>query len=343
MKNILVVDNHPVMLKLMNRLLEKKDHCVRTAEDGLSALDTLNTFTPDVIFIDLVMPNITGDKLCRIIRSMPKLKNAYIVILSAIAAEENVDFIGFGANACIAKGPFDKLSKHIIDVVDRLDHQDSQGFSEEIIGLKEIYKREITKELISSKRHTEIVISNIAEGILELTTDARILFANPTGISLLGLPEEKLLGSHFAEIFQSNNDKLKIRNMLEGVREKTQVISENSPVSFNGKQISITISSVNDEEYHSIIVILNDITERKRAEKALLESEEKYRSILESIDEGYYELDLSGSFTFFNSSISKTFGYPGRDLMGKKIWKFTDEENSAKEYETLRQVRESGI
>ena len=65
MKDILVVDNHPVVLKFMSRLLEKHGHRVWTAEDGLAALDILKTLTPHIIFIDLVMPNISGDKLCR--------------------------------------------------------------------------------------------------------------------------------------------------------------------------------------------------------------------------------------------------------------------------------------
>lgn len=66
-KKILVVDNHPLMLNFMSRLLEKEGHQVLTAEDGLSALEVLKIFTPDVIFIDLIMPHIGGEKLCQII------------------------------------------------------------------------------------------------------------------------------------------------------------------------------------------------------------------------------------------------------------------------------------
>ncbi|MBW2194401.1 MAG: response regulator [Deltaproteobacteria bacterium] len=86
-KKILVVDNHPVMLKLMNKLLGGEGHEVWTAQDGLSALNILKTSVPDTVFVDLVMPNISGDKLCRIMRGMSKLKDTHIVILSAIAAE----------------------------------------------------------------------------------------------------------------------------------------------------------------------------------------------------------------------------------------------------------------
>ena len=58
-----------------------------TAEDGLSALEILKTYTPDVIFVDLVMPNIDGKRLCKIIRGKKELKDVYLIILSAVAAE----------------------------------------------------------------------------------------------------------------------------------------------------------------------------------------------------------------------------------------------------------------
>ncbi len=87
MKKILVVDNDLLILEFVNDILSKEGHQVLTAEGGLSALDILKTYTPDIMFIDLVMPNIDGKKLCKIIRKTPKLRDVYIVILSALAAE----------------------------------------------------------------------------------------------------------------------------------------------------------------------------------------------------------------------------------------------------------------
>ena len=85
MKKILAVDNDRIMRRFMTKLLEKEGHQVVTAEDGLNALDILKTYTPDVMFVDLVMPNIDGEMLCRIIRDMQKFNDTYLVILSSIA------------------------------------------------------------------------------------------------------------------------------------------------------------------------------------------------------------------------------------------------------------------
>jgi len=57
------------------------------------------------------------------------------------------------------------------------------------------------------------------------------------------------------------------------------------------------------------------INNRKKAEEALKESEEKYRTILESMEEGYYEVDLSGNLTFFNDSTARMLGYTKDEIM----------------------------
>ena len=201
MKKILAVDNHPVMLKFMTSLLEKEGHQVLTAKDGLSALDILDTYSPNIVFVDLVMPNIDGKKLCRIIRRRPGLRGVYIIVLSAIAAEENIDVTEFGANACIAKGPFDKMAKNILLLINQLESEDSSCPQEKIIGLGDIYSREITKELLSVKRHFEVILKSMSDGVLEVASGGRIVYANAEATSLLGMSEEELLASRFYELF----------------------------------------------------------------------------------------------------------------------------------------------
>jgi hypothetical protein len=56
----------------------------------------------------------------------------------------------------IAKGPFNKTAKHIDAVLDQSDLATSSDLSEKTIGLEDIYQRQITKELLSSKRHSEV-------------------------------------------------------------------------------------------------------------------------------------------------------------------------------------------
>jgi diguanylate cyclase (GGDEF)-like protein/PAS domain S-box-containing protein len=89
--------------------------------------------------------------------------------------------------------------------------------------------------------------------------------------------------------------------------------------------------------------IIHDITERKQAEEALRQSEEKYRTILETIEEGYCEVDLTGNFTFFNDSMCRIFGYPKEELMGMNNRQYTDRENAKKLYQAFQQVYRTGV
>ncbi|MBW2429734.1 MAG: PAS domain S-box protein [Deltaproteobacteria bacterium] len=84
------------------------------------------------------------------------------------------------------------------------------------------------------------------------------------------------------------------------------------------------------------------INERNRALEALKESEEKYRTILENIEEGYYEIDFEGYFIFGNDSLSKILGAPKMDLRFMNFWEFMDEKNAELIYETFLECRRSG-
>lgn len=85
-----------------------------------------------------------------------------------------------------------------------------------------------------------------------------------------------------------------------------------------------------------------DVTEIIEAQEALKASEEKYRTILETIEDGYYEVDLAGNFTFFNDAICRILGYSPDELMGMNNRAYTDEFNAKKLYETFNRVFRTG-
>jgi PAS domain S-box-containing protein len=274
-KKILVVDNHLLVLRLMENLLTEMGHEVVTAQDGLSALEILETYNPDVMFVDMIMPNIDGERLCRIIRCTPELKNVYLVVLSAIAAERNLDFTAFGADACIAKGPSREVAENVAALLRQLDQQ---KIAPAILGLDGVHQREITKELLSSRKHFEIIINNMAEGVLEITQGGKIIFINPSASSLIGLEEEKILGTEFPMLF-SDLHRTRVRELLQKAGHGAQIVPENTPLILNDRQITLHLLPLHDENSCTITVIIRDITEWKTNEKEL----ETYRYHLEDL------------------------------------------------------------
>ena len=78
------------------------------------------------------------------------------------------------------------------------------------------------------------------------------------------------------------------------------------------------------------------------SDAALRESEEKYRTILDNIEDGYFEVDLKGNFTFFNDALCRLIGYSPGAMAGMNNREYMDEENAKKVLQTFNQVYETG-
>ena len=84
------------------------------------------------------------------------------------------------------------------------------------------------------------------------------------------------------------------------------------------------------------------LQERRQAQQALQESEERYRSILEQMDDVYYEVDLAGNFTFLNESSCRKFGYLREELMGKSYGLTVPEDDIKRLFAACKAVFKSG-
>jgi len=88
--------------------------------------------------------------------------------------------------------------------------------------------------------------------------------------------------------------------------------------------------------------IARDVTELWLTRKVIEESEKKYRTILKSIEDGYFEVDIKGNFVFFNESMCKILGYSSQELKGMNNRHFMSEETSKKVFQTFSQVYRTG-
>ena len=265
-KKILLVDDDRVLLKFANDLLEKEGHEVATAQDGFAALNLLTSFYPDIMFFDLIMPKIDGDKLCHIVRKMPHLKDCYLVILSAAVAELDFDHTEIGADAYIAKGPFDVMAKHVLAAIEASEVPRKDGEPKPIKGLESIYARQLTKELLSRNRHLETILESMSEGILEVFS-GKVVYANARAFAMFGIDKGLLLASYPPDLFDGEvRDKL--AGILKSGSAKRFEIGTNNPVDFGGRLMTITCIPVKGEPLTTILLI-TDVTERKQLELRL--------------------------------------------------------------------------
>ena len=265
-KKILLVDDDRLMLKYLTDLLEREGHEVASAQDGFAALNLLTSFFPDIMFFDLIMPKIDGDKLCQIVRNMPHLKDCYLVILSGAVAELDFDHTEIGADAYIAKGPFDTTARHVLGAIEAADAPPQDDDDKAIKGLESVYARRLTKELLSRNRHLETILESMAEGILEVYS-GKIVYVNAAAVSIFGLPPEKLLAARPQDLFEGEIQS-HLAALIESDEDKLTDINPNTVIELNGRLVTIKSIPVKNDP-STFIILIEDITERKKLEMRL--------------------------------------------------------------------------
>lgn len=187
------------------------------------------------------------------------------------------------------------------------------------------------------------ITTNVSEGILRSTPEEGLIYVNDAFVEMFGYDSREEAMSvepiHFYAERESRDE------WLEKLKEEGQV--RNEEVLFQRKDGStfwgLENSTIVEKDGATYIDgVVNDISEMKLAEEALRESEEKYRSILRNIEEGYFETDLEGSFTFFNRSLVDTLGYEPVEMHGMNNREYMDEENAKKVFSAFNKVYETG-
>lgn len=200
------------------------------------------------------------------------------------------------------------------------------------------------QELLDKERETFFPILHKAPyGIALIDNYGRFIYINPEFTNITGYTVEDIFAgrdwfhraSPFPEYRQEIISSLKRDAIQKRVEKIFSVVCKNGEM----KEMEFKPTLLDDGR---IVVVLSDITERKRAEDALKESEEKYRTILENIEDGYFEVDIAGNFTFFNDSLCRMLGYSKEEMVGMNDRKYTDQENAKKLYQAFNKVYRTG-
>ncbi len=106
MGKILLVDDHPEILRLLQFALRNAGHTLLTAADGGEALETIRAERPDVIVLDVVMPVLDGFRVLNRVKTDPELSHTVVIMLTARSHTEDVALgLDIGADFYLCK-PF---------------------------------------------------------------------------------------------------------------------------------------------------------------------------------------------------------------------------------------------
>jgi PAS domain S-box-containing protein len=210
-------------------------------------------------------------------------------------------------------------------------------------------QKETANALRASEEKLQAITGSAPDAIVLMDNQGRISYWNPAAARMFGYTAEEALGRDlhlflapdaYHEAYQRGFDAFRDTGTGPIVGKTFEFVAkrkDGSPF-----PIEISTSAINIRGEWQAAGIIRDITERKQAEQSLRESEEKYRNILENIEEGYFEVDLSGNFTFFNDSICAMSGYGRSEVRGMNNRAYTSPETAKRMLSVFGEVHRTG-
>ncbi len=203
-----------------------------------------------------------------------------------------------------------------------------RGQPADLVIMRDITERKRAEEALrESEERFRNIAENALEWIWEVNTDGKYTYASPVVKKILGFEPEEVLNKHFYDLFHPE-DREELREAAFQVFAKKQSFREfiNRNVHKNGKTVWLSTSGVPilDEKgdllgYRGADI---DITERENTERAIRESEERYRTLFQSANDAIFLMD-GESFINCNRMTLKMFGCTKNQIIGQPPYRYS--------------------
>ena len=180
------------------------------------------------------------------------------------------------------------------------------------------YLRDITEQkrmerkILEGTKRFEKIAELGEDGIIVFDEDSRIEFANQMAAEILGIPKDQILGKEFFSLIGKRDEEFLEEMVMrgEGIGQKVCIeMSIQTPLG-QAKETEVCVAPTRSEEGTiKTYAYIRDITERKRFEKELRESEEKYRNLFERVQHGLFISTKEGRFLDCNQAMVEMAGY----------------------------------
>lgn len=338
---VLIVDDNRDNLYLLESLLTGHGFDVISAENGEEALVKARLNPPHLIVSDILMPVMDGYALCRACKLDDTLKQIPFVFYTATYTDEKDEkfSLALGADRFIIKPEVPDVLINVLSELLKAKKTSKPAVTkstEEEMEFLRKHNEALFKKLdkkISDLEEANQVISlleekyrlyfeHVTDVVYTIDKDLKVLSMSPSVEKVMGYKPQDFIGKPVTDL-----GKILTPESLQQAIIDTDLILKGNTISatiyqFIARDGTIRYGEVSGSPIISngqiiaIISVARDITDRKLTEDALRESEEKFRKILEDMEDVYFEVDITGMITFVNPSSCKKSGYTKEELLG---------------------------
>ena len=300
---VLIVEDDAVDRMQLERLLASTTlevAEVKCANRLATAIDMLRQSNFDVLLLDLGLPDSQGIE--SVMQLQTHAPDVPIIVLSGLDDEKT-------ATTAVQKGVQDYLIKGQVD---------STLLMRAIRYALERKKAE--RQLQMAEQRYRTIFENSAVAIMMVDKEEHLVSWNGFTEQLLGMTPEDLLGRPIQLLYPAVEwQRIRAMSIRQGGMQhhlETQMVHKNGSVI--DVDISLSVLRDPDGEATGSIGVVRDITERKRMESALCESEKRFQQVVSNAKEWIWEVDADGLYTYASPIVEKILGYKPEEVLGKK-------------------------
>ena len=318
---MLVIDDDAKVRDLLRDLIELEGYEVASAADGEGGLELVESFAPDVVISDVVMPRLDGIALCRKIKNHPRTTSIPVILMSGLrtSVDDGIDGLTAGADDYLTV-PFRN--------------------EELLVKVARLAERHCTE------KHYREIVEQAADIIYTRDMDGVVTSINAAGAAFFGKSVEEIVGAHLTTLI---GEEAALRDIEE--TRKAAIASPFRSTHFikdsqeNGRYLEgvITIERNRRGEATGIRGVVRDITEQKLAESALREGEERYRRLVEMSPEAIV-VHSGSKFVYVNPAAVKLWGAASSaELIGRSIYDVVHPDFHERVRSRVKQAEVDGI
>lgn len=330
---ILVVDDTPASLHLLTRILSDKGYRVRPASSGLLALRSVEAKAPDLILLDIKMPDLDGFEVCRRLKGDERSRDIPVLFISGLNesadkvkgfAVGGLDYIvkPFTAEEVLARVDIHlrlhELTAHQEQlVVERTEELNSANAQLEA----ELAERRLLEETLEEYRK---VVECSKDMVAVIDLNYRYLLANEAFLRYRNAGRELVIGRTAAEVLGKETFENIVRKNLDDCFQGKVIEYEMkySYSTFGERDLLVSYFPVEDAgQVTRVATVIRDITERKRIEEKLQVTQFSVDSSADAI----FWVRPDGSFSYANKAACELLGYSNQDFLRLKAFDLNPE------------------